>query len=110
MSVLFASYMFSEPVPFSLWNPPGEAGVYTVLVRDPKVKPKKYRPIYFGESGNLSEPGLLKTHPRYMCWLKEAGAESGLFVAVHPMPRSTADRRVAVAVELIEQYDPYCNY
>lgn len=110
MTILFANYVFSEPVPVSLWKPTDQAGVYAILVRDPKVKPKKFRPIYFGESGNLSEPGFLRTHSRYMCWLKEAGTESGLFIAVYQMPQSTADQRVTVGVELIEQYDPYCNY
>lgn len=109
MSIKYGSYVFDEPVLFALWSPPNRTGLYAILIPDKSFRPKPFRVIYFGESGNLSERGFFKSHNKYSCWIREAGSEENLYIAIYLMPDSTPSQRKFIEKLLITQYKPVCN-
>lgn len=98
--IRFNDYLFTDPVPFSNWQPPGCAGVVAVLARNPHWAPKPLQPLFFAEFGNNAGNGAIA--PR----LKDDRRAEDLLVAVLPMPYSTAAQRRAVCKELIAAYNP----
>lgn len=109
MSIRYGGYVFDAPAPLAAWSAPGKAGVYAILVPDQTYRPMPFRVIYFGESGDMSERGFLKGHRKYSCWIREAGSEESLYIAVYPMPKSTPEQRRAVESKLISEVGPVCN-
>ena len=109
MGITYGSYAFNEPVPGGLWSPPYLAGLYAILFPDQAITPRPFAVVYFGESGNMSERGFLRSHEKFPCWIRQAGSESNLYIAVYLMPNSTVDQRRAIEAELINQYKPNCN-
>ena len=109
MSIKYSGYVFDEPVLISNWNAPYRAGLYAILVPDQSVTPRPFRVIYFGESGNMSERGFLKLHAKFPCWIREAGSENNLYVALLLMPDSTPEQRRVAETQLIANYNPACN-
>jgi hypothetical protein len=109
MTIRYGGYVFDAPAPVARWSAPHRAGVYAILVADQRCQPMPFRVIYFGESGNMSERGFLKGHPKYSCCVREAGSEQSLYIAVYPMPESTPEQRRAVADVLISEIGPVCN-
>ncbi len=109
MTIQYGNYVFSEPVQIDNWTPTYRAGIYAILKPGRSVSPKPFAVLYFGESGNLFDRGFFRAHHRYLCWLREAGLERNLYIAVYLMPDSTPDQRRAVESALISQYGPICN-
>jgi hypothetical protein len=109
MAIRYGGYVFDAPAPVARWSAPHRAGVYAILVADQTYQPMPFRVIYFGESGNMSERRFFRGHPKYSCWIREAGSEQSLYIAVYPMPVSTREQRRAVAVGLISEIGPVCN-
>jgi hypothetical protein len=110
MSITLSLYIFEGPFPLEKWEPPYRAAVYAILIKpDAKNKPEEYKPIYFGESGNLSERGFYEYHHKYKCWLREAGSLQNLYIAYHLLPNSTPDQRRTIEMLLITRYHPICN-
>lgn len=97
----FNDCVFSEPLPFAEWLPPACAGVVAVLARDPNWAPKPFRPLYFGEFGNDAR--------RSQGNVPLPTAAGNLFIAVLPMPFSTAVQRRALRHELVAAYNPICQ-
>ena len=103
-------YKFEGPYSIKEWEPPYRAAIYSIMMRpDPKNKPNTFRVLYFGESSNLSERGLIKDHHKYECFVKHAGSEDNLYIAVYLMPESTQDERRKIEQYLISVYNPPCN-
>ncbi|MFP3983106.1 MAG: hypothetical protein ACLFV2_05385 [Desulfurivibrionaceae bacterium] len=109
MSIYFGEHFFSEPERLTSWKPPYIAGIYAILVDDPTVTPVPFRPIYFGETNNMAEPGLIQNHPLHDCWYNQTGSVYRLFITVYEMPDSTPFERQQVEAGLIRQYRPICN-
>ena len=109
MAIRYGDYVFDAPAPVAPWSAPHVAGVYAVLVADQTCQPMPFRVIYFGESRNMSARGFFRGHPRYPCWIREAGSEQSLYIAVYPMSESTPEQRRAVADRLISEIAPVCN-
>lgn len=107
MTILWGTIKFEGPNSVLQWDPPRKAAVYVVMA--PGTKPDHYKAIYFGESENLSERGFYKSHQAYPCWIKQAGAETNLYIGVYPMPNSTMEQRRVVEQMLIKEYNPVCN-
>jgi hypothetical protein len=101
--IRFNDYLFTDPVPFSSWRPPGCAGIAVILSRNPQWAPKPLQPLYFAEFGNDAGSGPML--PR----LPENARLMDLLVAVLPMPYSTAAQRNSVSKELIAAYNPACQ-
>jgi len=109
MSIQFGDYVFDEPIPFGKWQPPKQPCIYAVLVHDPKVKPKPYTVLFFGESDNLSDQAFFRSHIKYSCWTKQAGAEKNLFITQLKMPDVDGIQRKKILNALIQKYQPVCN-
>ena len=110
---------FSEPLTFpsSLYKAlyavaPGisrpDPGLYVILVADSSAYPRQFRPLYFGESGNMNER-VATSHEHYDNWCRAAGGAENIRVAYCWMFGSTKEERVAVESALIEHYGPQCN-
>jgi hypothetical protein len=109
MAIRYGGYVFDAPAPVAQWSAPHRAGVYAILVADQTYHPMPFKVIYFGEAADLSERGFLKGHPKYSRWIREAGSEQSLYIAVYPMSESTAEQRRAVTGRLISEIEPICN-
>ena len=93
--IRFNDCMFTEPVRFADWVPPGCGGIVALLSHDPKWAPKPFRAVHFAEFGNNAGRDLA-TPP----------GNDPLFVAVLPMPFSTTAQRRAICDELVAAYNP----
>ena len=109
MEIFFSVYQFCEPLPAASWEPPYCAGIYASLVRDSAYKPKPYRLIYVGESGNMSQRGFWRSHHKYDSWIAEAGSEDELYIATYLMPDVTPEGRREVESAIVTKYKPCCN-
>jgi hypothetical protein len=89
----FNDCFFTEPVRLADWVVPGHGGIVAVLVRDSRWAPKPFQPLYFAEFGN----GFRRL---------PVSPDRNLYVAVLPMPFSTAAQRRAARNELIASYNP----
>ena len=101
--IRFNDSVFSEPVPLAGWVPPGCAGIVAVLAHDSNWAPKPFQALYFSEFGN--DP-----HRSPESRGVPLGPFAGeLFIAVLPMPFSTAAQRTVVRNELVAAYNPVCQ-
>ena len=107
--IYFANYQFSEPAGIAEWRTEEKAGIYVILVQDPKAKSQSYKAIYFGESDNLSDSNFIKSHHSYDCWVREAESESNLYIATFAMSDSPSELRQGVVAFLVKYYHPACN-
>jgi len=108
MNIIFDNHEFSIPMRISKWQPPKAAGIYVILKPDLSISPIPLKPIYFGQTRNFAEQGLLKSHE--ICnWVKEAESEDGVFIAIYLMLGSTEEERKIMVAELIAKYRPVCN-
>jgi hypothetical protein len=94
--IRFNNFLFTDPVPFSSWRPPGCAGIVAILARNPQWGPKPLQPVCFVEFGNNTR-------------LPASTRVEDLMVAVLPMPYSSAVQRRAACRELIAGYNPACQ-
>ncbi|MGD8538922.1 MAG: hypothetical protein PVI66_09405 [Candidatus Aminicenantes bacterium] len=108
--IYFANYQFSEPGAFLNWTTTEIEGIFAILVQDPTSKSRPYKPIYFGESENLSEHGFFRSYHRYDCWIREAGNETDLYISVFPTPGSPPELRQGIKAFLVKYYQPSCNF
>jgi len=108
MSITLGGLTFSGPTRFRDWDPPYRAGIYAILMPGARTA-QSFRVLYFGESGNMSERGFLRSHHKYACWIRKAKSEDQLYVSTHLMPNSNADDRRKVESQLVSQYNPDCN-
>lgn len=110
MSIRLGNIDFDGPYPITEWIPPYQAAVYAIMMKpDPENKPKEYRVIYFGGGSNLSEIKFYREKNKYNCWIREADSEDNLYIGIYKMPNSTADERIEIESNLINQYNPVCN-
>jgi len=109
MNINFDEHEFSEPMRIAKWVPPKSAGLYVILKVDLSRTPMPFKSIYFGQTRNFAERGLLKSHENYEHWIKEAGSEEGIFIAIYLMLGSTEEERKIMVAELIAKYQPVCN-
>lgn len=106
--IRFNNSMFTEPVPFSLALAPVSSGIYAILAPDASCRPRPFRVIYFGESGNFSQL-VSGTHECLNDWTAEADGTGNLYVAFCPTPLLRAQQRRWVEHDLIARYRPACN-
>lgn len=98
---------FTNPIRITDWEPPFTAAVYAITV--PTEKAGRFRLVYIGESGDDSAMGFFTDHPKYPCWLEQAGSEESIFVGLHLMPDSTQEERRKVEAEAIGSLDLVCQ-
>ncbi len=106
--IRFSNRTFTEPVPFALAVPPVSSGIYAILVPDALCRPRPFRSIYFGESGNFLAR-VTEKHERYEDWTREAGGVANTYVAFCPTPLLKQEQRRWVENDLVARYRPVCN-
>jgi hypothetical protein len=106
--IRFNNRIFTEPVPFALAIPPVSSGIYAILVADALCRPRPFRAIYFGESGNFLDR-VTERHEHFDDWTRESGGLDNIFVAFCPTPLLKEKQRRWVESDLIVQYRPVCN-
>jgi len=106
--IRFNNSIFTEPVRFSLALVPVSSGIYAILAADASCRPRPFRAIYFGESGDFTQR-VTRDHARFSDWTSEAGEAANLFVAFCPTPLLRAQQRRWVEHDLIARYRPACN-
>lgn len=94
--IRFSDFLFTDPVPFSSWRPPGCAGIVAILGRNPQWGPKPWQPLCFIEFGNNTR-------------MPASTRIEDLMIAVLPMPYSSAAQRQAACKDLIAAYHPACQ-
>ena|SRR5437879_4123930 len=95
--VRFNDYMFTEPVPLTVWRPPACPGILAILAHNQQWAPKPLQPLWVGEFSNAGARGAS---------LPPNIHREELFVSVLPMPFSTTTQRRALCDELISAYSP----
>ena len=93
---------FGKPFPVEEWNPPKKAALYLILRKDDGMI------IYVGESGNLEDRDFWRGHHKYNCWVRVAGAEKNLAIALYPMVDSTPVQRKELESSLVRKLQPLC--
>lgn len=106
--ITFSNRAFTEPVPFSLALLPISSGIYAILVPDDSCRPRPFRAIYFGESGNFLQC-VTVDHERFNDWAAEAGGAANLYVAFCSTPLLREQQRRWVEYDLVARYRPVCN-
>lgn len=106
--ITFLNRAFTEPTPFHLMLPPVASGIYAILAPDPSCKPRPYRAIYFGESGNFSA-SVTDSHECFNEWVREAGGIANTYVAFCATPFLREEQRRWAENDLILRYRPVCN-
>jgi hypothetical protein len=110
--IRFGDYAFTEPEPVPVHGLPSilgaQAGLYVVLAFDPAAAPRPFRPLYFGESGDIRSraTGQHENHP---AWCRSAGVGMPLYRAVCALPGWPLHQRRAAESALIRMYQPPCN-
>ena len=111
MCIYLGGFDFDGPYRLDRWTPPNEDGVYVVMRHTELADgSSSFIPIYFGETDDLAAHGFPAGHPRYACWVKEAGSQANLSIGVHYMPGAMKFARQMVETTLLGQYHPVCNY
>jgi len=101
--ITLGSRVFSGPFLAPLWLAPRTAGLFAVMV--PGWRLMTFRALHFGQAGDFTS-GFLKAHERRAEWLRIAGTEWNLYVAILEMPFSTEGERRAAALAATREYRP----
>jgi len=110
MSLEWGRILFDGPYPIKRWEPLSNPGIYAIMKKpDAYNKPYTYHILYFGQSNNLSELISYKSHPKYKCWIKEAGSRNNTYIGAHLMPNSRSGKREELLGALIKTFMPVCN-
>ena len=103
----YGNFRFSEPRLFPALTVPPFEGIYAILVTDMKFRPRPFRLLYIGETGDLGRDITLQ-HEKLDDWTREAHGHP-LFVAWHTMISASSQQRRSAELELINVYRPPCN-
>jgi hypothetical protein len=107
MTIRWGDMDFSDPVRLKDWEPPAKPAFYAIMKGS--TKNGRYSLIYVSESGNLSERASYKSHPKYNCWIDEAGSDNNLFVGISLIPNITHDQRKRLKKHIVYRANPPCN-
>lgn len=105
MSIQILQYEFLGPIPLSEWGPPMEKVVYLILSR---VK-DSFNIIYVGDCEKTEEKSFFVNNSNFKCWMKTAGSEDSLYLAILPMFESNQNMRKGIINKIILRYKPPCN-
>ena len=104
MSISFDGREFSEPVKLNEWKAPYRPGVYAVLIHPDDDKNNCFKPIYFGETENISDTQYFLDLSEFNGWLQKAKSLDNLFISSYLMHKSTSDKRIILKSRLSEQF------
>lgn len=110
MSLEWGGVLFDGPYQIKRWETAEYPGIYAIMKKpDAYNRPHTYHILYFGESENLSELKSYGSHPKYKCWVKEAGSRNITYIGAHLMPYSKPEKRKRLVNILIKTFRPVCN-
>ena len=109
MSINYSNYEFTDPISANNWYPLPQAGIYAVQIYSVYVKPRIYRVIYFGQTHDFAERGIIDSHHKLDCFLRNAGTIDGIYISTYAMPNSTEYQRKTIESQLIREWKPECN-
>lgn len=105
MSIQILQYEFLGPINITEWGPPMEKVVYLILSRDKD----SFRIIYVGDCETTDEKSFFINNANFKCWIKQAGSEKSLYLAILPLFKTNESQRKHVLEKIITQYKPACN-
>lgn len=105
MSIQILQYEFLGPINLSEWGPPMEKIIYVILSRDKD----SFRVVYVGDCEKTDEKAFFLNNPSFKCWIKQAGTEKSLYLAILPLFKTTKEQRSHILKKIIAQYKPACN-
>ena len=105
MSIQILQYEFLGPIRLDEWGPPMEKVVYLILSR---VK-DSFNIVYVGDCEKTEEKNFFVNNPNFKCWIKTAGSENSLYLAILPMFESNQNVRKGIIKKILQRYKPPCN-
>ena len=105
MSIQILQYEFLGPIRLDEWGPPMEKVVYIIFSR---VK-DSFNIIYVGDCENTEEKNFFVNNSDFKCWIKTAGSENSLYLAILPLFNSNQSVRKGIINKIIQHYKPTCN-
>ena len=93
------------PIKLDEWGPPMEKVVYLILSRTKD----SFNIIYVGDCEKTDEKNFFISNPNFKCWIKKAGSENFLYLAILPLFDSPTSARVGVINKILRRYKPQCN-
>jgi len=105
LSIQILQYEFLGPISLDEWGPPMEKLVYLILSRDKD----RFNILYVGDCDKTDDKSFFVQHPNFSCWVKHAGSEKSLFLAILPLFDSSDIHRKNVLQKIMIHYKPLCN-
>ncbi len=82
-----------------------EKVVYLILGREKDT----FKPLYVGECEKTEKNDFFTQNDKFQCWIKTAGAEEFLYLAILPRFESNEADRKRIVNKTISHYKPVCN-
>ena len=105
MSIQILQYEFLGPIKLDEWGPPMEKVVYLIFSR----KKDSFSIIYVGDCEKTEEKSFFVNNSNFQCWIKTAGSEESLYLAILPMFESDQNKRKGIIDKIRLHYHPVCN-
>ena len=105
MTIQILQYEFLGPIKLDEWGPPMEKVVYLILSRSKD----SFNIIYAGECEKTDDKKFFLNNTDFKCWIKTAGSENSLYLAILPMFESESTLRSSILQKIILRYKPVCN-
>jgi hypothetical protein len=99
--------LFTEPVLYTAQFVPTVAGIYVITAPSTDWSPRPFRPLYFGQAGNL-KTRLTWAHEKCSDWIEEARGLP-IYGSYYLALGRTEEQRIAIEEEFIAHYCPPCN-
>jgi hypothetical protein len=93
------------PIKLDEWGPPMEKVVYLIFSR----KKDSFSIIYVGDCEKTEEKSFFVNNSNFQCWIKTAGSEESLYLAILPMFESDQNKRKGIIDKICLHYHPACN-
>jgi hypothetical protein len=105
MSIQILQYEFLGPIKLDEWGPPMEKVVYLIFSR----KKDSFKIIYVSDCEKTEEKDFFVKNLNFQCWIKTAGSEDSLYLAILPLFESNQTQRKRVVNKILLHYHPKCN-
>ena len=93
------------PIKLDEWGPPMEKVVYLIFSRTKD----SFNIIYAGDCDKTEEKNFFTNNSDFQCWIKNAGSEDSLYLAILPMFESSESQRKGIVSKIRLRYHPPCN-
>ncbi len=105
MSIQILQYEFLGPIKLDEWGPPMEKVVYLIFGR----KKDSFNIIYVGECEKTAKKNFFVNNSNFKCWIKTAGSDDSLYLAILPMFESNQLARKRIINKILLHFHPPCN-